>query len=118
MRRLPKGVSDRPGIALAGRFLHVRGHLGGSAGAFEHLAFVFCDGGGTVVRVRGQREAEQVRPTGRVVIDRGTTVSSQAAISAVNRESQPGSRSISRDRAAAGSSTGIPLVANQSSAVL
>ena len=33
--------------------------LGGSACAFERLVFVFFDGGGTVVRVRGQREAEQ-----------------------------------------------------------
>ncbi|WP_405616268.1 hypothetical protein [Streptomyces sp. NBC_00076] len=54
----------------------------------------------------------QVRPTRRVVIDRGTTVSSQATISVVNRESQPASRSITRARAAAGSSNGIPLVAN------
>jgi hypothetical protein len=37
----------------------VRGLPAGSAGAFEHLAFVFFDGGGKVVRVRGQREAEQ-----------------------------------------------------------
>jgi hypothetical protein len=54
----------------------------------------------------------QVRPTGRVVIDRSRIVSSQAAISAVNRESQPVNRSISRARAAAGSPNGIPLVAN------
>ncbi len=59
----------------------------------------------------------QVRPIGSVLIDRGTTTSSQAAISAVNRASQPGSRSISLARAAAGSSNGIPLVANQSSSV-
>ncbi|MEU1998124.1 TetR/AcrR family transcriptional regulator C-terminal domain-containing protein [Nocardia gamkensis] len=45
------------------------------------------------------------------MIDRGTTVSSQAAISAVNRASQPESRSISRALAAAGSSNGImPVV--------
>ena len=38
--------------------MHARGLPGGGAGAFEHLAFVFFDGGGKVVRVRGQCEAE------------------------------------------------------------
>jgi hypothetical protein len=46
------------GVRGRQQFLHVRGHSGGGAGAFEHLVFVFCDCGGKVVRVRGQCEAE------------------------------------------------------------
>jgi hypothetical protein len=53
---------------------------------------------------------DQVRPTGRVVIDHGRILSSQPAINAVNRASQPVNKSINRSRVAAGLSNGIPLV--------
>ena len=53
-------VLDRPArLTSISSTQHVCGLPGGSAGAFEHLAFVFFDGGGKVVWVRGQREAEQ-----------------------------------------------------------
>ena len=59
--RLEEREQSSGGVRRHQQFLHVRGLPGDGGGAFEHFAFVFLDGGGEVVRVRGQRGARAGR---------------------------------------------------------